>query len=615
MSSSVRARHGARGFSFVELLVTILIAGLAFAAMVPLFVDASQVGQGDRARVTAANIAQDRIEKIRQLDWDSITIGNLNSPTFWVANAFGETTATVGEDGTGKTYDVRYTVDDVIVPPEDSRVSYKVVTVEVDWKAPPAPVKTVVLRTVIYPQWAGPQMIGLLLQPYVPGLLLATDVGDFRSEKWLTAGDRPASGSPLVISAFINLNDVVYMTSPAGVTPATSGRVEISISGPGLSLPTQKIKIPYAGNLAMNEYRYSWDWLAGGAQDGIYTIQAVGYSYKGFRGNAVVDTVRIDTGAPQPVTILTSSGIDGTASFTWFEANSGDLQSYEVTRQAFDGSGNLVGSPERVAGGWNVIPVYTSTGFTDSGLSNGTTYRFSIVAIDQLNQRSTPTVVDIRPELSTVPRPEPPGSASAVPSLDAARVSWAASPSLGVVGYNVYQTDAAGNNRISVGYYPGAAGGSTVPDVLQGYSSTYHYQVTALVTGTGFPTSGESDYSPVVMGVSDPFGGVLWARVTTGARPTYRIRLYNVLNQSRNMRLLFLGRFGLDAPVLVQSWPGVGGRSYTAYLPNQVPGHYKIESQRTSPASSPWVPMQVDSPPPDGTTLTGVSGDYTINVQ
>src|SRR5665647_2497755 len=42
MNTSIRARHDARGFSFVELLVTIIIAGIAFAALVPVFVQAAQ---------------------------------------------------------------------------------------------------------------------------------------------------------------------------------------------------------------------------------------------------------------------------------------------------------------------------------------------------------------------------------------------------------------------------------------------------------------------------------------------------------------------------------------------------------------------------------------------
>ena len=56
------------GFSFVELLVTIIIAGIAFAAMFPLFVGAQQSQASDGFRTIGTNLAQDMIERVRQLD-------------------------------------------------------------------------------------------------------------------------------------------------------------------------------------------------------------------------------------------------------------------------------------------------------------------------------------------------------------------------------------------------------------------------------------------------------------------------------------------------------------------------------------------------------------------
>ena len=103
----------ADGFSFVELLVTIIIAGVAFAAMVPLFVQAGKQQSSDRVRVTALNVAQDRIEKIRQLDYDLITAENLarteNSGDWLYASEFGPQFTTAG----GRAYDVFYDVAEV----------------------------------------------------------------------------------------------------------------------------------------------------------------------------------------------------------------------------------------------------------------------------------------------------------------------------------------------------------------------------------------------------------------------------------------------------------------------------------------------------------------------
>ena len=101
-----RACNRGAGFSFVELLVTIIIAAIAFAAMVPVFVGASQKASGNKARNIALNVAQDRLEKIRQLDFDQITIDNVESATF-AGGQFG-TEFTTSSGGVDKVFDVAY---------------------------------------------------------------------------------------------------------------------------------------------------------------------------------------------------------------------------------------------------------------------------------------------------------------------------------------------------------------------------------------------------------------------------------------------------------------------------------------------------------------------------
>ena len=63
MTNQRFARKG--GFSLIELLVTILLAVIIFAAMVPLFANALKKSSGDNLRVTATNIAQARIERVQ----------------------------------------------------------------------------------------------------------------------------------------------------------------------------------------------------------------------------------------------------------------------------------------------------------------------------------------------------------------------------------------------------------------------------------------------------------------------------------------------------------------------------------------------------------------------
>ena len=124
MNTTVRPSHATRGCSMVELLVTVMLAGIIFAAMVPVFANALKATSRDNFRVTANNIAQDRIEKIRMLNYADITTANLNDASF----ADGEFGASFTPTGSSKTYTVGtyFVVDDP---------KYKTITVTVNWSA------------------------------------------------------------------------------------------------------------------------------------------------------------------------------------------------------------------------------------------------------------------------------------------------------------------------------------------------------------------------------------------------------------------------------------------------------------------------------------------------
>ena len=127
MNSQMRYRGA--GFSLVELLVTIVLAGIIFAAMVPVFVGAMKRTSTDNQRVTATNIAQDRIEQIRLLKYTDVTGPNLNYSPSPPANPFGDNRfgPIYTVIGTSKPYLITYVVDPANDPDADS----KTVTVNV----------------------------------------------------------------------------------------------------------------------------------------------------------------------------------------------------------------------------------------------------------------------------------------------------------------------------------------------------------------------------------------------------------------------------------------------------------------------------------------------------
>ena len=82
MSALSYKRRGNGGFSLVELLVTVVLAGIIFLAMVPLFVSVLKKTSTDTRRVVATNLAQARVERAKMLAYADITQDNLNSTTF-----------------------------------------------------------------------------------------------------------------------------------------------------------------------------------------------------------------------------------------------------------------------------------------------------------------------------------------------------------------------------------------------------------------------------------------------------------------------------------------------------------------------------------------------------
>ncbi|HJW74583.1 MAG TPA: prepilin-type N-terminal cleavage/methylation domain-containing protein, partial [Thermoleophilia bacterium] len=154
------------GFSLVELLVTIIVAGVVFAAMVPLFVGAQQKNAGDNLRNICTQIAQDKIEKIRQLDYDSITTANLGSSSF-AGGQYGTSWTYYTNATTHRDLTIAYTVSKYPATAPDGTEQYKVVRVDVSWTGAPLPVYHVVLQTNIYKQYAGPQITAMDVAPLV----------------------------------------------------------------------------------------------------------------------------------------------------------------------------------------------------------------------------------------------------------------------------------------------------------------------------------------------------------------------------------------------------------------------------------------------------------------
>jgi prepilin-type N-terminal cleavage/methylation domain-containing protein len=428
-------RPAQRGVTLVELLVTIILATIFFAAAVPLFVFAQQQSNGDRARVVAANVAQSKIEAIRGLDYDLVK--NLS---------------TVGVDGFGKTwpndsggpvkvYSIEYTTTPVPKGAAPGEEDYTLVTVDVYWTPPPKPVKHVVLTTAIYPQSKGPEIV------------LMT-VGRLDGQNMLYE-------STVHVAARVNALDL-----------AQTGYVLFAVyAANGSMISSEKVTTPDAAGAGW----FSWDWntVAAKAGDGAYTFSAVAVSSTGLAGNFWRLHYVLDAGPPA-IPLWSPSGLqagNGVVSVRW-EAPvpaAGDLDHY-VLERSINGTVSETSLPK------------TATTYIDRGLNPNITYSYRVRAVDahgRMSDWSTPSSATPALKEDTV-KPTL-GALSATIVGQNVTLSWQnGTDNVGVVLYRLYRDDIT---MVSPIWIIDSVSGQTTysySDPAVGWSSSPIYRLTAV---------------------------------------------------------------------------------------------------------------------------------------
>ena len=479
------------GFSMIELLVTVLIAGIAFAAMVPLFVQAQKKNSDDNMRVMTLQLARDKIEKVRQLDYDSIVQTNLDDETF-ADGQFGNTYVLKSGSGTTRDLTVTYTVTNKPDGAASGAESYKQVEVSVSWDAPPAPVYPAVLSTVIYKQYAGPQIIGFSLDPDV--------LDEVEPDVW------HITGTPVAMDAYISPDDIGLMI-PDGVTDQTKwGYVHFSVSAlNGTQIAAGDVREPVIGEPG----HYRWTWDNGAVVDGIYVLEVAGYSSSKQQGNSASLFMTVKVVNPPAPTNLVGTPADGQIQLTW------DVT--PITDFSPDGYYEVEASGDGIM--WSVAATsLTSPLYLHSGLTNGTDHYYRVRVFDTDGNPSpySGTVGPLQPAVqSDTVAPSVPGAftAAAVADRQNVQLSWTASlddgaPATGVMGYNVERSPGAG------GPWSQILSASLFNQVLYidtnvGWATTWYYRVQAVdVAGNA------SGWSNV-------------ASATTGARPVHDLTVVN----------------------------------------------------------------------------------------
>jgi type II secretory pathway pseudopilin PulG len=503
----------AAGFSFVELLVTIVIAGIAFAAMVPMFVQAQQKNSADMLRQQVASVAQEKIEKIRQLDYGSIkadaahpgTTPNLYNPAF-ADGQFGPTEPLSTGTGT-RVINLSYSVEDYPTGATGITSQYKVVHVTATWDAPPKPVKPVTISTIVYRQYSGPPITDFSTDPAMDdtGLL----------------GDQ-------------NLSDVLMSAhvDPSGGVPAAS--VEFAVAqygGATLASATVDTTMTTATDQTNGQWydpattTFYWRWVLGNdATNGVYDFQATALASDGFAGNTPHLYPRIErVDPPAAPALVTAIAGDAFVDVTWGVSTDPDVSAYRVYRST---------SP---VGPWTTLIATepTPVQIRDSGVVNGTTYYYAVVAVRSTDNRSSaPTVSNPAIPTTTADTTPPTAPLGVVASTTAGsstvRLTWTAAtdpgaPSTGVVRYDIERSSSLAGTYEAVTGSPWT--NLTIlrfDDVTAGWSSTWYYKIYA-VDGAGLR-------GPASLVVS----------ATTGPRPTYQLAVTNTINGTGKTRYVWI---------------------------------------------------------------------------
>lgn len=249
------------------------------------------------------------------------------------------------------------------------------------------------------------------------------------------------------------------------------------------------------------------------------STDALSYSYSA--SSAVFSNPSAPTGVS-----ATAGSAQVALSWTAATAGSFSIASYNVYRSATSG-----GTQTKI----NTSAV-TSTSYTDTGLTNGTTYFYVIKAVDsQGNESSASTEVNATPAAAVTTNPSAPTNVSATAGDTQAALSWTASTAgtNAISGYNAYRSTTSGGTYTKIN--SSAVTSTSYTDTGLTNGTKYYYVVKAVDSqGNESSASSEVNATPFAKpgaptGVTATAGDAQVALSWTApAKTTYTVSSYNV---------------------------------------------------------------------------------------
>jgi fibronectin type 3 domain-containing protein len=279
----------------------------------------------------------------------------------------------------------------------------------------------------------------------------------FSNERLATAGGTAASapGAPTLNSAGGgNASVVLSWSAPAsdGGAPITGYKVYRSIaSGAETLLTTVGNVTGFTDGTLTNGTAYYYK---------VSAVNSVGESSLSSERSAIPATV------PNPPTLAPSGAGNGQVSLNWTAPSSDGgsaVTGYKLYRSTASGAETLL------------VTLGNVTSYSDSGLSNGTTYYYKVGAVNALGDSVLSTEQSATPDIA----PGAPTLGSPVVGNGSVALAWAAPLSNGgsaITSYRVYRGTTSGGETLltTLGNV------TTYTDATAANGTTYYYKVSAL---------------------------------------------------------------------------------------------------------------------------------------
>ncbi len=235
-------------------------------------------------------------------------------------------------------------------------------------------------------------------------------------------------------------------------------------------------------------------------------------SFNGLKAdNSLYYTVTTSTTAPAAPSGLTAVAASGQVSLSWTASST--ATSYNVLRSMTSGSG------------YSQIGTGPGTSYTDTAVSNGTTYYYVVQASNSAGTSGNSNQASATP---TVAIPAAPSNLSAAPGNASISLTW--STSTGATAYTVLRSLTNGSNYSQIA--TNVASNSYVDSGLSN-GTTYYYVVTAFNTAGSSGDSNQASATPAAsssLSVEAEAGATHWreAQSFQWSAPLRTVRLWDI---------------------------------------------------------------------------------------